>query len=83
VRELRGELAAGLIALGYAVVDTDSNWVLVEATGLRERLAPSGVVVRDCASFGMEGVARVALPPPDALDRVLGAFADVAERCPT
>ena len=57
---------------------TAANWVLVDHPGLRRSLAPHGVVVRDCASFGLPGVHRVALPSPDRLDEVLAAFAAVA-----
>jgi histidinol-phosphate/aromatic aminotransferase/cobyric acid decarboxylase-like protein len=43
--------------------------VLVDAP-LRERLAPAGVVVRDCASFGMPGVTRIAVPDDRGLARL-------------
>ena len=81
IRDLRNDLAGGLVALGLAIVDTDVNWLLVDGTGLRERLAPHGIVVRDCTSFGLAGTVRVALPPPGELDRVLAAFA-AAATCP-
>jgi histidinol-phosphate/aromatic aminotransferase/cobyric acid decarboxylase-like protein len=52
----------------------DAPWVLVHGPGLRERLAPSGVVVRDCASFGLDGWARVAVPDDDGLARLAVAL---------
>jgi histidinol-phosphate/aromatic aminotransferase/cobyric acid decarboxylase-like protein len=48
--------------------------VLVEHPGLRERLAPYGILVRDCTSFGLSGVTRVAVPSSrgiEALDAAL------------
>ena len=78
VGELRRTLVASLTGLGHEVVDTEANWVLVRGEQLRPRLAPAGIVVRDCASFAMDGWVRVALPRLDEMDRVLGAFASVA-----
>ena len=43
----------------------------------RGALARAGVLVRDCASFGLPGTARVAVPDEDGrarLDRALGAL---------
>jgi histidinol-phosphate/aromatic aminotransferase/cobyric acid decarboxylase-like protein len=74
---LRGELVAALGGLDFAVVDTAANWVLVDHTGLRSELAAQGVVVRDCTSFGLDGVHRVAVPTPDMFERVIAAFAAV------
>jgi len=34
----------------------------LDAPGLREALAPHGVIVRDCANFGLPGVVRIAVP---------------------
>src|SRR5207249_2298022 len=70
VRELRAQLVALLERQGLAPRPSDANWVLVEAPGLRERLALQGVVVRDCASFGLPGVVRIAVPDADGLARL-------------
>lgn len=80
IAELRGRFVRALRDLSLDVRDTDANWVLVERPGLRADLAPHGVIVRDCASFGLPGMHRVALPAPDAFDRVIAAFAAVARR---
>ena len=72
---LRASFVDGLCAEGIKVTPTDSNWVLVELAEARARLAPSGVIVRDCSSFGLPGIHRVAVPRPKDLDRVLSAFA--------
>jgi histidinol-phosphate/aromatic aminotransferase/cobyric acid decarboxylase-like protein len=50
---------------------SDSNWVLcADAPRLRERLAPFGVLVRDCTSFGLADHARVAVPDDAGLERL-------------
>jgi histidinol-phosphate/aromatic aminotransferase/cobyric acid decarboxylase-like protein len=66
----RGELVALLAAHGLEAVAADAPWVLVDAPGLRDRLAPSGVVVRDCASFGLPGAVRIGLPDDVGLERL-------------
>jgi histidinol-phosphate/aromatic aminotransferase/cobyric acid decarboxylase-like protein len=76
VAQLRQQLTSELRGLGYRVRDTQANWLLFdEAAGLRERLAPHGVLVRDCTSFGLPDVARMGLPLPTEVDRVVSAFA--------
>jgi histidinol-phosphate/aromatic aminotransferase/cobyric acid decarboxylase-like protein len=77
---LRRRFVAALGDLDLDVHDTDANWVLVDRPGLRAALALHGLVVRDCASFGMPGVHRVAVPAPPVFDRVVAAFAAVARR---
>ena len=79
---LRASFSEALAKLGYSVRSSTANWVLVDAANLRSRLAPKGIVVRDCASFGMTDVARVAIPRPDQFDRVLQGFTDVGESQP-
>lgn len=78
VRALRADLCRLLGAGGLDPRPSDANWVLVEAPGLRERLARRGVVVRDCASFGLPGVMRIAVPGPDGLARLEGALCAAA-----
>lgn len=77
LREWRDAIARQRIALvevlaqhGLAADAADAPWVLVASTGLRDRLAPHGVVVRDCTSFGLRGVARIAVPDDRGLDRL-------------
>jgi len=78
---LRTSLSGVLSSHGLVVRPSDANWVLVEHSGLRERLAPLGILVRDCTSFGMSGVTRVAVPSArgiEALDAALSII-DLAE----
>lgn len=74
---LRTTFGAALRGLGFRVRDTVANWVLVDRPGLRADLAAHRVLVRDCASFGLAGVHRVALPQPARFDLVIDAFAQV------
>jgi histidinol-phosphate/aromatic aminotransferase/cobyric acid decarboxylase-like protein len=77
ISDLRNNFTERLRQHGFDVDTTDSNWVLIRRPGLRDALAPHLVLVRDCASFGLDGVARVALPHPDQLDQVTEIFARV------
>lgn len=74
VAELREQLVGVLRERGFSVRPSDANWVLVDEPGLRERLAVHGVVVRDCASFAMPGVVRIAVPSADGLGRLQRAL---------
>ena len=77
VAAARRELCAVLCRHGFAPAPSDANFVLVsDAAGLRERLAPQGVVVRDCRSFGLVGSVRVAVPDAAGLERLDRALAD-------
>jgi len=70
VGALRGQLVDELASHGLPTRPSDANWVLIDRPGLRELLAPHGIVVRDCASFGMPGVTRMAVPSADGLARL-------------
>lgn len=66
----RAAITSELTDRGFEVEAHDAPWVLVRVPGLRERLAPHGVLVRDCASFGMAGHVRVAVPDAVGLERL-------------
>ena len=75
VASLRAELVDLLAHHGLNPQPSRANFVLVAgAGGLRDRLLPHGVVVRDCASFGLPGSARVAVPGADGLARLAAAL---------
>jgi histidinol-phosphate/aromatic aminotransferase/cobyric acid decarboxylase-like protein len=67
---LRAELASVLESHGLRTRESDANWLLVERPGLREELAQHGIIVRDCTSFAMPGVYRMAVPDEDGIARV-------------
>jgi histidinol-phosphate/aromatic aminotransferase/cobyric acid decarboxylase-like protein len=70
VRTLRERLRDLLRHHGLAAPPSDANWVLVDRRGLREQLAPLGIVIRDCASFGLVGTSRIAVPDAEGLKRL-------------
>jgi histidinol-phosphate/aromatic aminotransferase/cobyric acid decarboxylase-like protein len=75
----RADLAAALERHGLAPRPSDAPWVLVPgAAGLRGRLAPHGVVVRDCTSFGLPDHVRIAVPDAEGLERLDRALAAAA-----
>jgi histidinol-phosphate/aromatic aminotransferase/cobyric acid decarboxylase-like protein len=74
ITQLRAELVAVLAAAGLEAEPSDACWVLVRAPGLRDRLARRGVLVRDCASFGLSDHVRVAVPHRAGLDRLQEAL---------
>jgi histidinol-phosphate/aromatic aminotransferase/cobyric acid decarboxylase-like protein len=79
IAELRGQLVHVLARRGFAARPSDVNWVLVDGAGdLRDRLAAHGVLVRDCATFGMPGTVRIAVPGTDGLARLEEALCRIA-----
>lgn len=73
---LRRECLAGLLrGHGFDPDASDAPWLIVTAPGLRERLAPFGVVVRDCTSFGLAGRVRIAVPDERGFERLDEALA--------
>ena len=72
IAELRAGLVSVLERAGYRPRRSDANWVLVDAPGLRDRLARQAIAIRDCASFGLPDVVRIAVPDERGLAR-LGA----------
>ena len=83
VARLRDALVAVLDRHGLHALSSDANYVLVPgAEGLRDRIAPKGVVVRDCTSFGMPGTVRVAVPDEQGLARLDAALSETAPQRP-
>ncbi len=79
IADLRTQLVDVLHAHELRPRPSDAPFVLVDrAAGLRDRLAPLGIVVRDCTSFGLPDCARIAVPDPDGLERLDRALNAVA-----
>jgi histidinol-phosphate/aromatic aminotransferase/cobyric acid decarboxylase-like protein len=74
IASLRDHLVATLRAAGYQPAPSEANWVLVPAPDLRERLAAEAICVRDCASFGLPGTVRIAVPDAGGLARLQRAL---------
>jgi histidinol-phosphate aminotransferase len=73
-------LTDGFTQLGYRVLPSVANFVLVEvgnAPAFRSTLLPYGLVVRDATSFGLPDHARVACRLPEHCSRLLEAVADL------
>lgn len=83
LRTLRAHLVDVLHRHGLHPRPSDANWVLVDASGLRERLAPHGVLVRDCTSFGLPDMVRIAVPDPDGIARLDQALQACREADPS
>lgn len=74
IASARRDLAEVLRSRGFPVEAADAPWVLVRAPGLREQLAPCGIVVRDCSSFGMSEFVRVGVPDSVGIARLESAM---------
>jgi histidinol-phosphate/aromatic aminotransferase/cobyric acid decarboxylase-like protein len=65
-------------SMGYAVEPSDTHYFLVRvgsgATAQRTLLDDAGILVRDCASFGLPSHVRVAARKPGANDALLDAL---------
>jgi histidinol-phosphate/aromatic aminotransferase/cobyric acid decarboxylase-like protein len=71
---LRDDLTTLLRTAGYQPRPAQANWVLVDAPHLRDQLAAQAILVRDCASFGLPGTVRVAVPDAAGLARLEAAL---------
>lgn len=75
IARARRQLVSLLAEHGLSARPSAANFVLVDGTpSLRERLARRGVVVRDCASFGLAGSVRIAVPDGAGLARLAEAL---------
>ena len=71
VTTLRHDLVTVLQQFGIASQPSDANFVLARGPAdLRDRLLLAGVVVRDCASFGLPELVRIAVPDAAGLERL-------------
>ncbi|HWW45919.1 MAG TPA: aminotransferase class I/II-fold pyridoxal phosphate-dependent enzyme [Acidimicrobiia bacterium] len=83
VARLRADLVDLLHRHGLRTEPSDANYLLVPgAQGLRDRLARQGVVVRDCASFGLHATVRIAVPNERGLERLAAALSAPTRRVP-
>ncbi|HEY6003570.1 MAG TPA: aminotransferase class I/II-fold pyridoxal phosphate-dependent enzyme [Anaeromyxobacter sp.] len=77
LRRDRLAMATDLAALGLAPLPSVAPYLafaVTDAAALRHRLLAHGVVVRDCASFGLPGFVRVAARPAHERARLLAAL---------
>jgi len=75
IADLRHDLVSVLHAHGIDTEPSDANFVLAQGPpDLRDRLLARGVVVRDCASFGLPHLVRIAVPDEAGLERLSAAL---------
>jgi len=75
ISSLRSSLAAIFIDRGFIVDVADAPWILVrDVAWLRDALARETILVRDCASFGLEGTVRIAVPESKCLKKIAEAL---------
>jgi histidinol-phosphate/aromatic aminotransferase/cobyric acid decarboxylase-like protein len=78
VARLRSELAALLAGHGLVPHPSDANFLLCDVpVGFRDKLLGQGIVVRDCASFGLPDAVRIAVPDRAGLDRLSAALESI------
>lgn len=80
VRRARAYLTAALGDLGFPVLPSVANYLLVDvgnATVTRARLLKHGICVRDCTSFGLPAYVRIGLRPVADCERLVTAFAGI------
>lgn len=84
IAQARHDLIAGLRALGLAPVPSTTHFCLVRVgngAACRQALLGHGILVRDCASFGLPAYIRVATRRPAENARLLTALAEVRPWC--
>ncbi|MBI3958673.1 MAG: histidinol-phosphate aminotransferase family protein [Chloroflexi bacterium] len=77
LRAAKSDLLAGLIAQGYAPLPSATNFFLLpveDGARLRAHLLAQGVLVRDCASFGLPHHIRIAARRPEENAKLLNAL---------
>ncbi|MFC2071152.1 pyridoxal phosphate-dependent aminotransferase [Chloroflexota bacterium] len=77
IKEAKEFLVKELIELGLTPLPSRANFFLVkvgDAAGFRQTLLRKGILVRDCASFGLPGYIRLAARPVDECQRLLSAI---------
>jgi histidinol-phosphate aminotransferase len=79
-RRLVARLAGALEAVGATPCPSAANYLLARAPGVAEALRARGVLVRDCASFGLPDHVRLAAPRPGDLEAVLEAIRSLGGR---
>ena len=84
IAQAQHDLMAGLHALGLRPVPSTTHFFLVRVghgATCRQALLERGILVRDCASFGLPDYIRVATRRPEENARLLTALAEVCPWC--
>lgn len=84
IAQAKPDLIAGLHALGLRPVPSTTHFFLVRVGNgavCRQALLGRGILVRDCASFGLSEYIRVATRRPEENAHLLTALAEVGPWC--
>ena len=84
IAQAKHDLIASLRALGLLPVPSTTHFFLVpvgHGAACRQALLQRGILVRDCASFGLPEYIRVAARRPEENARLLTALAEVRPWC--
>lgn len=82
IARARRRLVAQLGGLGLPPLPSPANFFLVkvgDAAGLRHKLLVKGILVRDCASFGLPEYLRIAVRRPGENRELVSALREVLE----
>lgn len=78
IADWRTDLVTALAARDSSAVPADANFVLATVTSSTDSfisaVAADRIAVRSCASFGLAGVVRIAVPTPAGLIRLVAAL---------
>ncbi|MFC2069950.1 aminotransferase class I/II-fold pyridoxal phosphate-dependent enzyme, partial [Chloroflexota bacterium] len=77
IRKTKRFLLNELGRLGYSTVPSDTNFFLVEVSNagdFRAALLRQGILVRDCASFGLPGYIRIAARTMPECEKLIKAI---------
>jgi histidinol-phosphate/aromatic aminotransferase/cobyric acid decarboxylase-like protein len=78
IARLRDDLTGLLRRHELQPQPSDANFLLCDGSpGFRYELLQHGIVVRDCSSFGLPDLVRIAVPGPAGLDRLATALEKV------
>ncbi len=84
IAQAKHDFVAGLSALGLTPVPSTTHFFLVRVgngAGCRQALLQRGMLVRDCASFGLPEYIRVATRRPEENARLLTALEELRPWC--
>jgi len=80
IAQAKHDLMAGLCALGLAPIPSTTHFFLIRvghSAACRQALLRRGILVRDCASFGLPEYIRVATRRPEENARLLAALEEL------
>ncbi len=85
IKEAKEFLLEGLRGLGFSPLSSDANFFLVKVGGgekFRQALLERGVIVRDCASFGLPDYIRLAPRTISECQKLLAAIKETGRLSP-